>query len=102
MKTQVRADLLVRSRRPRRLVEEKSGSRGTRADRGVRPTFVFITFGGPAGPWSLPCGRGLLGLMQLIERLLGLRVAGMLFEQFLENGACFVFIALDGKHPGEI
>src|SRR5580700_1918372 len=19
---------------------------------------VFITFGGPAGPWSLPCGRG--------------------------------------------
>jgi hypothetical protein len=55
------ADPLVRSRRPRRLVEEidkapKSGSGGTRADQGVRPTGVFITMGGPQAQGHSPEG----------------------------------------------
>jgi hypothetical protein len=46
------ADPLVRGRRPRRPTSEidkapKSESGGTRADQGVRPTGVFISFGGP-------------------------------------------------------
>jgi outer membrane protein len=36
------ADPLVRSRRPRRLGEAKNGSRGTRADQGVRPTVILL------------------------------------------------------------
>ena len=57
----------------------------------------------PFGMEAPPLGAGRRScLPQLIQSLLGLGMAGMLFEQFLEDSPGFFPIALDGVDSGEI